>query len=291
MSLTRFDYYAPGNVEEACKLLTEKGDGTMIMAGGTDLLIKIQRGLLKTKAIVDLQKIESIRDITFKKGEGLFIGAMARLTDVANHPVINEKYPAVAEAAAATANVQIRNMGTVVGNLCNAAPSADNAPVLMAMGAVATLVSLNGERQVPLGDFFQGPGLTAIKKGEVLTSVFVPIPPAGSGASFQHLSARGKVDISAVCVGAMLSMKGKSCQTARIVLGAVAPVPMRALKAEKVVEGNSISKVLLERAGVEASKECKPISDVRASAEYRKILVGVLTARAIDEASNRAAEK
>ena len=291
MSLTKFDYFAPKRVEEACQLLTEQGDGAMVMAGGTDLLIKIQRGLLKAKVIIDLQKIESIRDITFKKGKGLFIGATARLTDVANHPVIKEQFPAVADAALATANVQIRNMGTVVGNLCNAAPSADNAPVLIAMGAVVTLVSSDGERQVPLEEFFQGPGLTVINKGEILTSVFVPIPPQNSGTSYQHISARGKVDISAVGVGAMLTMKGDLCQTARIVLGAVAPVPMRALKAEKIVEGNPISKEILEKAGVEASKECEPISDVRAAAEYRKILVGVLTARAIDEATKRAFKK
>ncbi|MBN1849069.1 MAG: xanthine dehydrogenase family protein subunit M [Deltaproteobacteria bacterium] len=291
MSLTKFDYYAPERVEDACRLLMEKGEGAMVMAGGTDLLIKIQRGLLKTQTLIDLQKIESIHDITFDKDKGLSIGAMARLNDVANHPVIKEKFPAVSEAALATANVQIRNMGTVVGNLCNAAPSADNAPVLMAMGAVVNLVRSNGERQIPLEAFFQGPGLTVIQKGEIVTSVFVPTPPAGSGASYQHISARGKVDISAVCVGVMLTMKGKTCQTARIVLGAVAPVPMRALRAEKVIEGNPISKEVLEKAGIEASKECKPISDLRAAAEYRKILVGVLTARAVNEAAKRASKK
>lgn len=291
MSLARFNYHAPGSIGEACKLLKEQGDGAVIMAGGTDLLIKIQRGLLKAKTVVSLQEIESIRETTFKKGKGLFIGAMARLTDVANHSTIKKEFPAVAEAALATANVQIRNMGTVVGNLCNAAPSADNAPVLIAMGAVVTLVSLDGERQVPLDDFFLGPGLTVMNEGEILASVFVPVPPPNTGVSYQHISARGKVDISAVGVGAMLTMKGETCQTARIVLGAVAPVPMRAVKTEKIIEGKQISKEILERAGVQASKECKPISDVRATAEYRKILVGVLTARAIDEASKRALMK
>ena len=291
MSLSRFNYHAPGSIGEACKLLKEQGDGAVIMAGGTDLLIKIQRGLLKAKTVVSLQEIESIREITFKKGKGLFIGAMARLTDVANHSTIKKEFPAVAEAALATANVQIRNMGTVVGNLCNAAPSADNAPVLIAMGAVVTLVSLDGERQVPLDDFFLGPGLMVMNEGEILASVFVPVPPPNTGVSYQHISARGKVDISAVGVGAMLTMKGETCQTARIVLGAVAPVPMRAVKTEKIIEGKQISKEILERAGVQASKECKPISDVRATAEYRKILVGVLTARAIDEASKRALMK
>jgi carbon-monoxide dehydrogenase medium subunit len=216
---------------------------------------------------------------------------MARLTDVGNHPEIKTKYSAVSKAALATANTQIRNMGTVAGNLCNAAPSADNAPVLMVMGAVVTLKSIKAERKVPLVEFFQGPGMTVIKKGEILTSIFVPEPPVGSGVSYQYLSARGKVDIAAVCVGAMVIMDGGICKDAKIVLGAVAPVPMRAKDAEKVVIGKRLSTELLEKLGLEASKESKPITDMRSSAEYRKILVAVLSARAVEEAAKNASKK
>lgn len=291
MSLSKFEYYTPENVESACKLLTEQGDGAYIMAGGTDLLVKIHKGALKPKAIIDLQKIKGIEGISYEKGKGLTIGAMARLTDVGNHPDISSKYPAISKAALATANTQIRNMGTVAGNLCNAAPSADNAPALMTMGAVVTLKSVKGARHVALEEFFQGPGMTVIKKGEILTSIFVPEPRNGAGTSYQYLSARGKVDIAAVCVGATVVMDGDKVKDAKIVLGAVAPVPMRAVKAEKVVIGHKLSTELLEKLGLEASKESKPITDMRSSAEYRKVLVAVLSARAIEEAVKNASRK
>lgn len=291
MSLARFEYFTPESVENACKLLTEQGDGAFIMAGGTDLLVKIHKGAMKAKAIIDLQKIKGIDGISYEKGKGLTIGAMARLTDVGNHPDIKAKYPAVSKAALATANTQIRNMGTVAGNLCNAAPSADNAPVLMAMGAVVTLKNDKGERKVPLNEFFRGPGMTVIEKGEILTSIFVPEPPKGSGTAYQYLSARGKVDIAAVCIGVMVVMEGNICKDAKIVLGAVAPVPMRAKVAEKVVIGSKISTGCLEKLGLEASKESMPITDMRSSAEYRKILVGVLSARAVEEAAKNASKR
>jgi carbon-monoxide dehydrogenase medium subunit len=216
---SKFAYAAPDSVENVCKLLTEQQDGAYVMAGGTDILVKIHKGALKAKLVVDLQKIRGIDTIAFEKGKGLTIGAMARLADVGNHPVIKERYPAVSKAALTTANTQIRNMGTVVGNLCNASPSADNAPALKVMGAVAAIQSVAGERQVPL----LGPGMTVLKKGEIVTSIFVPEPPAGSGASYQHLSARGKVDIAAVCAGAMVLMEGGICREAKIVLGRIDP--------------------------------------------------------------------
>jgi len=290
MKRTRFDYYTPDSVENACKLLAELGDGAYVMAGGTDLLVKIHRGVLKAKAIVDIKKIEGIDGISYEKGKGLTIGATARLTDVGEHPDIKGKFPAISKAALCTANTQIRNMGTVTGNLCNAAPSADNAPALITMGAVLTLKGIEGEREVPLGDFFKGPGMTVIKKGELVTSIFVPDPPKGAGTSYQYLSARGKVDIASVCVGATVIMDGDICKDAKIVLGAVAPVPMRAKEAEKVVIGHKLSTELLERLGLAASKESRPITDMRSTAEYRKILVAVLSARAIEEAAKNASK-
>jgi len=291
MKPTKFDYYTPETIEDACKLLVDLGDGAYVMAGGTDLLVKMHRGVLRAKAIIHLQKIKGIDGITYKKGKGLTIGATACLTDVGNHPDIKAKYPAISKAALCTANTQIRNMGTLVGNLCNAAPSADNAPALITMGAVATLKGPDGEREVPLDEFFKGPGMTVINKGEIVSSIFVPDPPKGSGTSYQYLSARGKVDIAAVCVGATMIMDGDVCKDARIVLGAVAPVPMRAKEAEKVVIGNRLATELLERLGLEASKESMPITDMRATAEYRKILVAVLSARAVEEAAKDAQKR
>lgn len=290
MGLSRFDYYAPETIDEACKLAAELGEGAMFMAGGTDLLIKIKRKMISPKAVIDIKNINELNEVTFDEKEGLTIGSTVTLTAIENHPVIKEKYPAIADAAHATANVQIRNMASVSGNLCNAAPSAENAPVMMAMGAQVNIVGPDGPKSVSLDEFFKGPGQTVLKQGELLTSINVPVPPKGAGTSYQHISARGKVDISAVGVGTMLTMNGDVCEDVRIFLGAVAPTPIMAVNAQNVLKNNKLTEELLQTAGLEASKECKPITDMRASAEYRTLMVAVLTGRAIDESRKRAAE-
>jgi CO/xanthine dehydrogenase FAD-binding subunit len=288
MSAAKYDYYAPGTVEEASRLLLDIGEGAFLLAGGTDLLVKINHGMIHPKAVISLNAVKELDFITFGRKNGLTIGAGARLADVESHPAIQRRYPALAYAAGETANTQIRNMGTVAGNLCNAAPSAENAPTLIAMNAQVNLFGKDGERSLPLEDFFKGPGLTAVEPGEILTSISVPVPSPRSGASYRHISARGKVDISAVCVGAMVALNNSGCEEVRIALGAVAPVPLRAVKAEKVLSGKNPSQDLIDKAAEQAMKECSPISDVRASASYRKAMVQVLTKRALTEALNRA---
>ena len=285
---SKFEYYGPSTIEEACGLLEKMGDGAMVMAGGTDLLVKITRMLVAPRMVIGLKKIDGLNRISFGPVKGLTIGATALLADVATHPKIKKNYPALAEAAEETANVQIRNMGTVVGNLCNGAPSAENAPTLIALGAQVALRSSKGSRHLPLDRFFKGPGVTATEPGEFVTAVTVPPPPAKSGASYRHISPRGKVDISSVCVGVMLTMDGQTCREARIALGAVAPIPMRAVETENMLLGNKVSKELIRMAGIKASEESKPISDMRASAEYRKKMVAVLTERALTEAREKA---
>jgi CO/xanthine dehydrogenase FAD-binding subunit len=291
MRLPKFAYYAPKTLEEVLLLLDEKGEGARVMAGGTDLLIRMKHGLLKPQTVIDLKDIAGLNTIHFQARKGLTIGATALLVDVASHPDILKRYPAVAAAAEETANVQIRNMGTVGGNLCNAAPSADNAPTLIAMKAEVTLTSLKGERRLPLDQFFSGPGKTALNPGEVLTAIFVPLPSPKSGTSYQHVSARGKVDISAVCVGVMAGFDGETCSEVRICLGAVAPIPLRAQKTEKLLKSQKWTPELIKKAGAQAAREAKPITDVRASAEYRKEMVAVLTRRALEEAQKRAGKR
>ncbi|MBI5602538.1 MAG: xanthine dehydrogenase family protein subunit M [Deltaproteobacteria bacterium] len=291
MRLPKFDYFAPQTLEEALRLLTEKGEGARLLAGGTDLLIRMKAGLLKPQAIIALEGIEALKAIRYQPKVGLTIGATAKLSEVADHPDIKKHYPAVAYAALETANVQIRNMGTVGGNLCNAAPSADNAPTLIAMKGEALLAGPKGERRLPLDQFFKGPRLTALAPDEIMTGIFVPIPPPHSGTAYQHVSARGKVDIAAVCVGVMAIFDGETCREARIVLGAVGPIPLRAKKTEGLVQGQQWTPELIEKAGKQAVEEAKPISDVRASAAYRKMMVAVLTRRALLEAQKRARKR
>ncbi|MFC1822173.1 FAD binding domain-containing protein [Thermodesulfobacteriota bacterium] len=288
MARPKFDYFAPESIEEACRLCSEIGAGAFVLAGGTDLMVKVNHRLIKPKAFIGLKGIKGLDRISFDKKTGLTIGAMGLLADVASDPAVRRHYPAIAFGAGETANVQIRNMGTVAGNLCNAAPSADNAPALMALDAEVTLRGTEGKRRIPLEHFFKGPGLTAIESGEILTAIHVPPPLPKSGASYQHISARGQTDISAVGVGAMVALNGRSCGRAKIFLGAVAPIPMRAVNAEKLIIGKRLTSELIEKAGLQASRESKPITDMRASAEYRKMMVAVLTKRALQEAQKRA---
>ena len=287
MTLPKFEYFAPQSLDEAQQLLMDHGEGAHLLAGGTDLLVKMNHGMLKPAAVIALKHIKGLETITYDPKEGLKIGATALLADVAAHPDIRKHYPAIAAGAHETANVQIRNMGTVAGNLCNAAPSADNAPTLLAMNAEVVITGTAGERRLPLDQFFKGPGQNALASGEILTAIYVPAP-AGEGVSYQHISARGKVDISAVCVGAMVHMEKNECRDARIFLGSVAPIPMRAVKAEALVRGKQLTEETIEAAGIAAMEESQPITDVRSSADYRKKMVAVLTRRALVEARDRA---
>jgi carbon-monoxide dehydrogenase medium subunit len=182
-------------------------------------------------------------------------------------------------------------MGTVVGNLCNASPSADNAPTLMAMGATVNISGPRGSREMTLDQFFRGPGVTALEAGEIVTSIFVPLPPAGVGTAYHSLSQRGKLDCSAVGVGTMVTLKGKRCTDARLVIGACAPVSMRTRGAEKMLIGQTLTDARIREAAHVASQETSPITDVRASAPYRWKMVTVLTIRALTDARKMAMGK
>ena len=290
MTLSRFELFSPERLDEAVALLKDKGKDTFVMAGGTDLLIKRRHQMIHPQTIVSLKKISGLDRISFKRNKGLTIGATALLGDVARHRTILEIYPAIAKAAANTANVQIRNMGTLVGNLCNASPAADNAPTLLAMNAELNILGPKGERVLALEDFFLGPGFTALEPAEIVTSVFVPTPPPGSGATYLHLSARGRVDCSAASTGVSLTLNGSKVGKARIFIGACGPTPLRMPKAEEQLINKKITSLLAEKAGLQASKESKPISDVRANEDYRSKMVAVLVKRAILEAYGLARE-
>ena len=291
MGLPRFEYFSPRSIDEVCRLLKERGTNAVVMAGGTDLLIKMKKKVLNPSVVIGLKRIPELNTISYNPRKGLTIGATALLSDVARHPAIRKKYPAISESASNTGTVQIRNMGTVAGNLCNASPSADNAPALIAYGAKVILRSTNGEREVPLEEFFKAPGVTVMNHDEVLTNILVPPPVPLSGCSYKAISRRSKVDISAVIVSVFIQAEKGRCKDARIVLGAVAPIPMRAKKAEKILIGKKLTPSIVEKAALQASKESKPITDMRASASYRKQMVEVLSRRAIKESARMAGMK
>jgi len=290
MTLSRFELFSPERLDEAVALLKEKGEDTFVMAGGTDLLIKRRHQIIHPQTIISLKNISGLNRISFNRKKGLTIGATALLGDVARHRTILKIYPAVAKAAGNTANVQIRNMGTVVGNLCNASPAADNAPTLLAMNAELNIIGPQGSRVLPLEDFFTGPGSTALQPAEIVTSLFVATPLPGSGATYLHLSARGRIDCSAASTGVSLMLNGSRVDNARIFIGACGPTPLRMPKAEKKLISQKVTKAIAEQAGLQASKESKPISDVRANEDYRSKMVAVLVKRAILEAYQMAKE-
>lgn len=286
MSIGKFDYYAPETLEEAMDLLKQWGDDACIIAGGTDLMVKMRLKAVSPKALISIKNIPGLGGISIDAEKGLVIGATALLADVAAHPEIREKYSAIAAAAADTANVQVRNMGTVVGNLCNASPSADNAPTLLVMGATVHITGPEGNRTLPLEQFFKGPGQTALAVGEIVTAVAVPPVPENTGVMFMSFSGRGKLDCSTVGIGALMTMDGDTCQRAKIAIGACAPIPMLAAETEKMLGGSRVDEGLLRSASQMAAKETSPIDDLRASAAYRQRVVEVLAYRVLTEAGN-----
>ncbi|MDR3553256.1 MAG: xanthine dehydrogenase family protein subunit M [Syntrophobacteraceae bacterium] len=289
--LSHFEYRVPKTVEEAIELLESGGPDARLMAGGTDLIMKMKLGAISPKFVISLKKISGLDAIAFSEKTGLTIGATALLADVATHPDILKHYPAVAEAARGTANVQVRNMGTVVGNLCNASPAADNAPTLLAMGATVHILGAGGKRDLPLDQFFQGPGRTALQGAEIVTAVSVPVPPPASGAAYLSLSARGKLDCTAVGAAAFVTMQNDVCGDLRLYIAACGPTPLRAPGAEEILRGKAPTDDLLEMAGRQACAEASPITDLRASADYRTKIIAVLASRAIKAAGKRALER
>ncbi len=288
MTLPKFEYLSPKTIQEACSLLSQHGDKAQVIAGGTDLLVKMKGRLVTPGYVIGLKGIPKL-DYIEADASGLKIGALATIESILSSSGIQQRFPMLASAASRMATTQIRNMATVAGNLCNAAPSADSAPPLICLGAKVKLVSPEGERVVALEEFFTGPGETVLKAGEILAEIQVPQQPANTGGAYLKLS-RTSVDLAVVGVGALVTLQGKGelCSEARIVLGAVAPTPLRAVKAEGVVKGKKIEDGLIEEVAGIASEEARPITDVRGSIYYRTEMVRVLTKRALRQALQQA---
>jgi carbon-monoxide dehydrogenase medium subunit len=284
-SVRSFAYHAPASVAEAVDILHREGGGK-ILAGGTDLLIHIKERGLVPRYVLSLRDIKELEAIAFDEHTGLRIGAAARLSDVASHPVVQQRYPILVEGASLIGSLQIQNLGTVVGNLCNAAPSADCAPPLIALDASVRIAGPDGAgvatRTVKLNDFCVGPGRTVLEPDEIAVEVVVPPPPPGSGGSYERFTPRQEMDIAVVGVGSFVTLdRGDRCSGVRICLGAVAPTPLRAHDAEHLLEGQRLSPELILRAA-EAAGECaRPITDQRGTADYRRHLVRALTRRTL----------
>jgi aerobic carbon-monoxide dehydrogenase medium subunit len=285
----RFELALPRSIDEALRVLSERGSEAKLLAGGTDLLPQLKNGLLKPACVVDLSGVERVRTLK-SDASGLHVGAAVSARTLERDATTLKTYTSLAESGALVGSVQVRNLATLGGNLCNAAPSADMAPPLLALDAEAVIVGPKGERRVPVTDFFTGVRRTVLGPDEILLEIVVPAPGARSGGHYLRHTPRRELDIAVVGVASQLTLSNGVCSKARIALAAVAPVPLRARAAEQALEGKPVTPEAIERAAELALGAAKPISDQRGSADYRRHLVRVLTRRTLRTALARAGD-
>jgi len=287
-----FGYVAAKDVSHAVALLGEYGAKAKVLAGGTDLLVDLKFAADGPEIIVDISRLEELKDISIVD-DGLRIGALVTHADLMRSPIIADMFPALADAAHSIGAVQTRNLGTLVGNLVTCVPSMDSGPALLALDASVTVAGPSGRRQMPLPDLFVGPRKTSLKPGELLIDIVIPKENLGKPLAFEKFGLRKGQALALVNAAASFWVdRGKSAFAApRIALGAVAPTVIRAPKAEAYLAGRKISAEAMAEAGRIAATEAKPISDFRASAEYRRDLIAVLVKRALANAQARAATK
>ncbi|MCP4357522.1 MAG: xanthine dehydrogenase family protein subunit M [Chloroflexi bacterium] len=274
-----FKHITPNTLPDALSLLNDLNGRAHVNAGGTDLMLKMKAGVVRPQTIINIKRLPELQGIHDTAAAGIRLGTLVTLRELTRSTLIRKQYPALAQAAGMMASEQIRSFATLGGNLCNGSPSADLAPPLIAMEGTAVLVNRSGARQIPLAEFFLGPGKTALQPGELLQEIHLP-PPQGQTIYLKH-SPRAFMDIAVVGVAARLYITGDICQQARIVLGAVAPIPLRVIAAEQILEGNRVSDGRVQQAAKIAAETCSPIDDVRSSAWYRRRIVEALTRRGL----------
>ena len=285
-----FEYRKVVHIKEAVEAISGSKGSSILMAGGTDLLIKLKEGMIRPARVIDLKGIPDIDGVAVSEKE-MSVGALTTMRALETSPLVLAKTPLLAQAAAKLGSVQVRHRATIGGNLCNAAPSAETAPALLALEAKAEIFGKSGARTVDLYDFFTGPGETVLGEGEILTYLKIPLNGNGNprGGVYYKLSARKAMDIAFVGVAVLLQVGEKGLiKKARIALGAVAPTPLRVFSVEKILEGRPLDDAAVEEAAKSAMEACRPISDLRASAEYRREMVGQLCRRGLFAAYQQA---
>ncbi len=279
----------PEDLAAVITLLSKNKGHAMLIAGGTDLLVDIKNKNIKPRLIISLVKVKGLRNIE-EDGKGLKIGALVTPNVLANSEKVRKWLPALSEAAQSMASYQIRNMATIGGNICSAVPSADLPPALIAAGAWVRVSTDQGDGKTKLMEFFQGPRKSCLGEDEVVTHIVIPVQPAKTGISYQKFKLRGSNALAVAASAVRLTLEDGRIKDAMVVLGAVAPVPLVATETMELLIDNEPTPELFKKAALQASKEAKPISDIRGSKSYRKRLVRVLTRRALDEALKRAKE-
>jgi carbon-monoxide dehydrogenase medium subunit len=288
--MRNFDYLEPTTVAEACALLKQHAGEAKVFAGGSHLTILMKQGLYEPKSLVNIKKIPELKGIKYDAKEGLTIGALVTHRELETSTLVKEKFPVLCEAEREVANIRVRNMGTVGGNLASGEPLTDLSQIFISLDGKARITGPNGQRTIAIEDLFVDFYTTSLAEDEILTQVVIPSLPARSGIEYIRFSSSSVVDKPSAGVAVRLTLETGSemVQAARIVLGCVGATPVRARKAEAVVTGKKLTSELAEEAGGIASQECSPTNDLRGSEEYKRAIVRTLVKRAAEKAYERA---
>ncbi len=284
-TLKAFDYLAPQSVVEAASLLGKHKEQAKLIAGGTDLLVLMKDKVITPKYIIDIKPISALDYVKWDEKEGLSIGALTKISTIINSDVIKEKYFSLYQAAESFGTTQVRNMATIGGNICRSSPSADMVPPLLVFDAQVKLVGPEGEREVPLENFFTGPGENVLAN-EILTEIKVPPQKRPCGTAFKKLG-RSSEDLAKVNCAVRIVITDGKYEDVRIALGAVAPTPVRAKKVEEALKGQEINAKVIDEAAKRVTEDIAPITDVRSNVEYRAYISQILIKRLINEAITR----
>ncbi len=285
MRIPRFEYFSPSSIEEVCSLLYRYKNEAKILAGGTDLFVKMKKKEVLPKFVINLKGIEGLDQVQCDEKDGLKIGPLVTHDTLVRHPLVREKYDFLAETCFKIGTRQVRNMGTLIGNLCNASPSSDAAAPLLVLEAKLKLIHLYGERIVSLQEFFVGPFQTILEPQEMVVEVQIPKTPPHSAGSYQYIHKASSVGETLVGSAVFLTLdpKDKTCQEARIGLSSVAPTPIRAKVAERILSGKRLEERVIKEAAQVASEETQP----RSRAWYRREMSRVLVEQAILQAMEK----
>ena len=286
--LPKFDLYMPRTIQEACRL---KAEGAEVVAGGTDVFVNMHGGKDRTAKVVDVKGVPELQGHTFDSERGLDLGALTTHREIELWDVIRERYPAMFEGCSRVGSVQIRTRGTLGGNICNGAPSADSIGPMLVHDAQVVVTGLKGSREVPLKEFYLGLKKLDMGPDELLTRIRIPAPPDHSGSHYIKYTRRKAMDLALLGVSAYVELDGDVLKKVRLALTTAAPVPMRAEKTEALLTGQLVSSSLLAAAGKTVLEESHPRSSWRSSAEFRLALLEELTVQALEKAIGRAKEK
>jgi aerobic carbon-monoxide dehydrogenase medium subunit len=288
--MKNFDYLEPTTVAEACSLLQQHAGEAKVFAGGTHVTILMKQGLFEPKALVNIKNIQDLKGVRYDSTEGLIIGALTTHRELEMSALVKEKFPVLCEAEREVANIRVRNMGTVGGNLASGEPLTDLSQIFMSLDSKLKITGPLGERTISVEELFVDFYTTSLAEDEIITQVVIPPLPPRSGIEYIRFSSSSVIDKPSVGVAVRLTLAEvkDSIENARIVLGCVGPTPVRARKAEENLTGKNVSAELAAEAGKIAAQECKPTDDLRGSEQYKRAIVGTLVKRAAMKAYERA---